>query len=60
MLLISTSFHMKMKGMRFYLSSCARTTRSYENIDKVFIVFIFKKNEFNSFAYSLIAIFQTN
>ena len=33
MLLVSTSFGMKMKGIRFYLSSCARTVRSYENID---------------------------
>ena len=33
MLLISTSFRMKMKKLDFTLSACARIVRSYENID---------------------------
>ena len=33
MLLISTSYRMKMKGRKFYLIMCARTVKSYENLD---------------------------
>ena len=33
MLLISTSYRMKMKGRRFYLILCARTVKNYKNLD---------------------------